>query len=189
MAGQKSYTGRDWSNHNLAIFQSPNAMRYILHRPGTSFERVVLINSDGILAITGDFGNFIFCREFSPEKDGTQDIQYWAEKAKISSLQQVERYDSDATEKELQRMIETGLEEYGYEGEELREAKQFMRDCLRYTSTEFEYMNFAYNNRPGGFDPEMLVFIKSHDHQLMVVLDAYNEMCHRLKSGNYVQQS
>lgn len=79
-------TGRrtkvDFSSHELKITSlSGEGSKYELKKPDTIIHSVVFFVLGGITAVTGDFGNWIFCREFHPNISGENvSDRYWVEK-------------------------------------------------------------------------------------------------------------
>lgn len=179
----KNRTGIDFSKHIVEVKESDGLLVHHIKIPGTSIDNIKFINTNGIMAVTGDYGNWIFCREFHPSiKAGVSD-GYWHEKLKIASTQEAEEFDSVATRKRLEEGISGGLAEWGYRGEELEKAIEYYNECLNYVDySEFEYSAFAYQNMPGFFDSESVPFCKEYKFWLKAVFDGFEEICDRLKS-------
>ncbi len=107
---------------------------------------------------------------------------YWTEKLIISSSQQPFKYDPEATANELQKGIKSELEEYGYEGDELKKVKEWYTDLLTHTDDEIEYTYKAYrNDNPVEMDFENIPFCEEYKAHLPVIFDAFEEICERLK--------
>jgi hypothetical protein len=180
----KNRTGINFKEHNLSITKTPSFSKYDLKSPKSDFiYRVIFINIDGVMIVKGDFGNWIFCREFHPsKKEGVSD-SYWVEKLKISSTQDPYNFDSEGTEKSIKEMLyEGGLEDYGYEGEELERMKIYLEECLScVTDSEWEYTYFAYYDKPDFLDAERVILCKSLDPSLLAVFDAFDEICSRME--------
>lgn len=182
----KNRTGIDFGKHEhrVEIFKSEKSEIQIDHfQVGNSrMNYIQFINTNEILTVTGDFGNWVFCRPFVPSEDGYVSDPYWLEKLKIASKQDPGRYDSEATAKEIQELINKGLEDYGYKGEELKEMKEWYTDLLSYTDNEHEYVYHAYyESSPKNIDNESIPFCKSVDNWLLIIFDAFDEICKRLK--------
>lgn len=91
-------TDVDFSKHELSVIkESDNCIIYVLKIPGTVVNMIKFINVDGICAVTGDFGNWIFCREFHPAAKNYVSDGYWLEKLRTSSSQKPSKYDSERT--------------------------------------------------------------------------------------------
>jgi len=183
----ESRTGIDFSKHEhrVEIFKNGEKEIRIDHfQVGNSrMNYIQFINTDEILTVTGDFGNWVFCRPFVPSEKGYTSDPYWLEKLKIASKQEAGRYDSEATAKEIQELIDKGLEDYGYEGKELKELKEFYTELLTYTDNEHEYIYHAYYGYSNSLniDYESIPFCKSVDNWLLIIFDAFDEICKRLK--------
>lgn len=138
-------------------------------------DSIKYINTNGILAVTGDYSNWIFCREFHPTADGHASDHYWEEKLRISSCQKPSRYSAEETEKEIRRMLDDP------EGGWLGEDREFLQDLLSKVDDELEYTYFAYRESPRGWDSESIPFAEKTDYHFLAVLDGFDEICRRLK--------
>lgn len=181
---KQSRSGLDFSHHDLTIVKTPSFFKYDLKSPTSEYiYRVTFINIDGVMIVKGDFGNWIFCREFYPSKKAGVSSDYWAEKLKTSSKQDPYVFDSEETKLKIKEMLyEKGLEEYGYEGDRLVEMREYLELCLEYVDcTEGEYVYFAYYQKPNFLDSENVIFCKSLDTSLLCVMDAFDEICSRME--------
>ena len=71
-------TDVDFSKHDLTIIKRENYLLHDLKSPDFDYtERVKFINIEGVLVVTGDYGNWIFCREFHPSSQGYVSDNYW----------------------------------------------------------------------------------------------------------------
>lgn len=169
----------DFSKHQYNYTKTGDVAIYELKIPGTRLHQFTFINARGILAVTGDYGNWIFCREFHPAVKEQADSYYWLEKLKIGSHQVGEEYDSDGTRRLIQETLD-GLEEYGYKADRRVEMREYLEECLDYVDcSEHEYTSYAYNNYPSFLDPESVPFCRKIVPSLLFVLDAFDEMCAR----------
>lgn len=160
-------------NHSLDIWD--------LKLPDSDYtHRVRFINSCGTLTVSGDFGNWVFCREFHPSEDGYVSDGYWTEKLKIHSVQDSSEYDSERTEKEINLMIKKGLKEYGFEGDELKNKKEQFKELLEHTEDELSYTYFAYRESNIG-NYELIPYCKTRYPRLDIIFDAFDELCKRKK--------
>jgi hypothetical protein len=184
----KKRTDFDFSKHThrVEIFKSDegNEIRVDHFQQGNKkCGYIKFVNDDNGLAVYGDFGNWVFCRPFHPSADGFVCDGYWFEKLRIGSSQVLGDYDSEATANELQKLIDGGLEEYGYSSEQLEEIKEWYTDLLAYTDDETEYAYHAYRdyNKPCNLGYEEIPFCKKVNIQLEIIFDAFDEICNRLK--------
>lgn len=190
----KKRTNWDFSKHNhkVEIFKSEegNEIRVDHFRKGNSdMGYVKFVNDSRGLSIFGDFGNWIFCRPFYPSADGFVSDGYWNEKLKIGSSQDHAKYDSEETEKELKRLIKTGLKNYGYTGDDLKKCKEWLSELIECVDDELEYTYNAYRgDNPTEMDYEYIPFCKKPSVQLEIIFDAFDEICNRLKFQNYLER-
>lgn len=161
------------TGHNLDVWE--------LKIPDTMWYRVIFINSCGVLTVDGDYGRYTFCREFHPSAKGGVSDSYWTEKMRMDSRQTSADYDPDRTDEELKELIESGLEDYGWEGEELEKAKEFFKELRKVVDDEIEYTYRAYRDCPIDFDYEYIPFCKTVPVRLEIVFDAFDWICKMLK--------
>jgi len=183
MKEQRSKWNFSEYEHRVEMFKSTegNEIRVDhLQKGNSNMGYIKFVNDSRGLTVFGDFGRWSFCRPFHPDADTFVSDGYWAEKLKIGSCQESSIYDGDRTYNELQELIDTGLEDYGYEGLELENHKEFLKSLQQYTDDEIEYTYEAYRNN-SDFDLEMIPFCKTRIHQLEIVFDAFDEICKRLK--------
>lgn len=169
-------TRLDFSEHELHITKTDNIVIHYLKRPHTYYDSIKFINTQGILAITGDYGNWILCREFNPEKEklGVSD-GYWCEKLQIASSQVPYEFDSDAVVSQW----EQSLKESDYTDDEI----EFVNECIDRAKNhhEEEYTQYAYEHMPNNWDYDSIVFRKKPKYWLLVIFDAFEEICERVK--------
>jgi len=179
-------TGIDFSKHQVIVSDHENLLVHYLRKPDTICGSIKYINTNGILAVTGDYGNWIFCREFHPSAKGYVSDGYWKEKLHIASSQEANEYDAEHTQAELEAKINGGAEEYGYTGEKLERALKYFKECLYYVDDEYEYINYAYRHTPSFMDSESVVMVKRTKYWLMAVFDGFDEICRRIREGEQV---
>lgn len=179
----------DFSNHThrVEIFTSRegNEIRVDHLREGASrMGYVKFVNDNQGLSVFGDFGNWIFCRPFHPSEGGRVSDRYWDEKLSIASCQECEKFDSDATRRELTELINGGLEGWGYEEKDLGKAKEWLTELLDYVDDELEYTYEAFRGEnPTEMDFENIPFRKKRLSSLEVVYDAFEEICSRMRNN------
>jgi len=162
-------------NHSLDVWD--------MKLPNSEYtNRIRFVNSCGTLTVNGDFGNWVFCREFHPSADGYVSTGYWSEKLRIASQQTSAEYDSERTENEIKRLIKSGLKEYGYKGSELKKLKESFTDLLQYVDDQFEYTYRAY--RESEIENELIPFLETRHVWLDIVYDAFDELCNRIEYPN-----
>jgi len=165
-------TNIDWGKHEVTKTEFEGVLIHKIAKPDTRCRSVVFINTQGILAVTGDYGNWIFCREFHPSKDGFVSDSYWCEKLRIGSTQKPSDFDSDGTEKEIRKMLK--------EEDISNEDKEYLKDIIgEVNECEERYMVYAYDNLPKDRDPEYIPIIKKLNPWLECIFDAFEEICKR----------
>lgn len=176
---QPKRTDIDFSKHEVLVTKENGLLVHYIKKPNTVVDSVKFINTNYILAVTGDYGNWIFCREFHPSADNYVSDSYWIEKLKISSTQVPGKYDSTKTEEEIRKLLaEDDIDEDKLTNEE----KEYLNDLLLCVDDEFEYTYSAYRNNVGKFsDYERVPYTKTLDYGLLAVFDAFDEICRRMK--------
>ena len=178
-------TDIDFSEHALIIKETDGIVMHHLKKPGTIMNNVKFVNVEGLLLITGDFGNWTTCREFHPTPDGYVSDYYWCEKLTIHSEQTVTEYDPEDTRKVIEAGINGGLEEYGHEGSALTEAIEYYKSLLNYTDESDEiYRGYAFLNHPSFMDAEDVPYETRILPRLQIIFDAFDHICGLLKKGN-----
>jgi hypothetical protein len=178
-------TDFDFSEHELLIKESDGLLVHTLkHKDYSKMYRFDFINTNGIMVVTGDYGNWMFCREFHPSPDGVVSDYYWCEKIKIASTQEPFEFDYEATEKEILEAINGGLVEGGFEGDDLEIMTEYYESLLdKVHEGEFYYEAFAYGEMPYLITSGCVPNNKKIKHWLLCVFDAFEEICSRLKEG------
>lgn len=176
----KRRTNIDWSKHEVIEIKEEHSLIHKIKMPGTSTNSVIFINSCGILAVTGDFGNWIFCREFHPAAAGGVSDSYWMEKMRIASCQEPGKYNSELTEKMLKEETKEVEEEWD-NGERKDEYLAHLKDGLELLDDELDYMYHVYRDRPGFMDFEGVIFEKTTGYWIDAIFDAFEEICLRMK--------
>ena len=145
-------------------------------------------HTDETLTVTGDFGNYVFCRPFVPSKDGFVSGGYWLEKLKMYSEQRFDKLDFEFIIKEIKFLINIGLEEYGYEDKELESAVSWFSELLDVAESEDEldYKCKAYRDyyKPDFIEYEQIPYYLKIPERLEIIFDVFDIICNRLKNKN-----
>jgi len=146
-------------------------------KPDTRCGSIIFINAKGVLAVTGDYGNWIFCREFHPSPDGFVSDSYWCEKLSIASTQKFSDYDPKATRLEIEnRLRHDNIDEDELETDE----REYLENLLEYVDEcEERYIVYSYDHLPQGRDYEYIPIIKKLNPWLEVIFGAFDEICRR----------
>jgi hypothetical protein len=173
-------TGIDFSKHEVIVKQNDECLIHHLKIPTINCHNIKYINCSGILAVTGDFGNWIFCREFHPSKDGYVSNGYWHEKLKILSTQEAMDFDGEATKKALQDKLDEYKQDKGEDANE--DVIEYYEECInKCDEHELDYTYYAHREQPNGFDYEDVILIKDYKFWLKAVFDGFDEICRRMK--------
>ena len=172
----------DFSKHELKITELDGVLIHEFKRPDTRNCMLTFINARGVMTVTGDFGNWVFCREFHPSADGDGvSGGYWDEKLEIASAQKSHRFDSKETEKRINEFKETFEESYGREMSE--EESDWVEQLENNVEDEYEYIYIAYREIPEDFDYESVPFGEKRHVWLNAVYDGFDAMCEKLKNS------
>ncbi len=177
-------TDIDFSKHELTITKQDGLLIHHLAKPNRYQGNIKFINTNGVLVVTGDYSNWMFCREFHPSSEGAVSGGYWLEKLKMHSCQEPSKYDSEATREAINEQLNGGLVEYGYEGEELDKMNEYFEECLSHVEDEWAYLYHA-RQYPSFADAEQIIFRKGINIQLRCVFDAFDEICRRIKESEF----
>lgn len=177
--------------HRIEIFKNENGkeIRIDHFQVGNSrINYIQFINTDEIMSVTGDFGNWIFCRPFVPSSEGFVSDHYWYEKLSISSTQKYKSFDSDLTvealEDEMNRMDEDFDVDYVERKEEYR---AYLERCISESDYEWGYVAYAYQEHPSWMDSEDVIFCEKTNVRLEIIFDAFDEICNRLKDKEMIE--
>ena len=175
-------TGIEFKDHEVIITQQEGLLVHFLKKPNSYFDCIKYINTNGILAITGDYGNWIFCREFHPSAKG-DDVSdsYWNEKLRMASTQEPKEFDPDGTRERIKELLRNEESD-----EELtEEEKEYLEGCLdNIDSSGWEYEYYAHTNNCGRFrDHDYVPLQKRNNYWLDAVYDGFEEICRRMKTG------
>lgn len=174
-------TGIDFSGYSVVKTEQEGLLVHELKRDGyNNMYSMKFINTNGIMAVTGDYGNWLFCREFHPSSGGFVSEHYWHEKLSLYSSQEGTEFDSESTMLHIEKGIESELEEYGYSEDNLETVKEYYEELLGYVDCgEWEYRAYAYSNVPGFMCSEDVPYLKKTKDWLNVVFDGFDELCRR----------
>jgi hypothetical protein len=179
-------TNIDFSKHELKITKLEGVLIHEFKKPDTRNCMLVFINTCGVMTVTGDFGNWVFCREFHPTAEGAVSGGYWDEKLEISSVQKSDKYDADETLKEIQDFRKSFEENYGREMNE--DESEWIEQLENNVYDEHEYVYLAYRETPNTIDYESVPFGEKRHFWLNAVYDGFNEICEVLKRENVLSE-
>lgn len=167
-------TGVDFTEHDLKVVRTPSYKSFELQKGDSMSQRVKFTLIDGVTLVTGDYGNWVFCRPFEPSKDGRVSDGYWFEKLQIASTQEYRDYCPKTTQSLLkERLAETG------EDDDSEDLINYYNLCLEYVEDEIEYLSVA-REYPDWADYEYIVIGYETKAWLKIVFDAFEHMCQRI---------
>ena len=174
----------EFENHELLTAKQDGLLIYELKKPNTLQGRIRFVNIEGAMVVLGDYGHWIFSRQFHPSDEGHVDDYYWLEKLESYSTQKGREYDSE----ELENGIDGGLEEYGYTGDDLETMKDFYESCKTFSDTEWEYVAFAHgDDKPNFIEHDQVPFAQRTKQWLLIVFDGFDEICRRMKNNEPIK--
>ena len=174
-------TINNWGKHELLIEENELVTIHHLKMPGTETRAVKFINTQGLTVVTGDYGNWVFCRSFLPKKNQRIDDQFWLKELELLSTQKGNVFSTEKTEKGIKYLLEEGLKEYGYEDNELEEATHYCKLLLEHVDSRGEdYQFLAHNRCPSFFDFRLIPYEEETHYWLKAIFDAFEEICKRL---------
>jgi hypothetical protein len=171
----ENLTNIDFSKHELTITEHGDFTVYELKKPSTVIHGITFICGKGITTVTGDFGNWVFCREFHPSPNEGVSRCYWDEKLTILSSQRCENYDDETTLKEIQEFKNNFP--YNYDREMNEEEIDWVEQLEENLFDEIDYTTVAYRQKPSTIDYDSIPFGKKRHHWLEVIYDAFNIIC------------
>ena len=141
--------------------------------------RIRFINSCGTLTVNGDFGNWVFCREFHPNAEDYNNIfsGYMTEKLHIHSEQTSATYDSERTLEAINEFEKQLIEE----GKLENDIEDWIDVLKNNVYDRIDYEHVAYRDTPDNIDYEEIPYIETIHPRLVIVYEAFNELCKRQK--------
>jgi len=166
-------TNLEFEKHELIVTEKYGLLVHHLKKPSTDYDNVKFINTNGIMAVTGDYGNWIFCREFKPAHNAKVSDQYWIEKLTNASTQKPYEFSQDETRAEIEALL--------LEGDLTDDEIEYLQGCLeKVDEGKFDYEYYAHRENVGRFqDHENVPMVEKPKHWLLVVFDAWEEICRR----------
>ncbi len=173
-------TNIDFSKHEITIIESDGVLIHKFKKPNTIINSLIFINACGVMTVTGDFGNWVFCREFHPTPNSKVDGSYWSEKLRISSVQKSASYDSDETRNRIYEFKQTFEESYGREMND--EEKDWVESLEKSADDKYEYIFTAYRETPRTIDTEAVPYGEKRHDWLNAVYDGFEALCEKLNN-------
>lgn len=172
-------TDIDFSQHEVKVTKLDGCLIHEFKRPDTRYHMLVFINCMDTMTVTGDYGNWVFCREFHPSPDGSVSGGYWDEKLQNSSVQKAYKYDSTETSKQIEEFKNTF--EQTYDRVMNDEEMDWVETLENSVYDEHEYIYVAYRETPKDIDYESIPFGEKRHVWLDAVYDGFDALCQKLK--------
>lgn len=184
-------TQQDWSQHKWRreVFTNPEGKEITidhLQKGNSNAHYILFINDTRGLTVRGDYGNWVFCRNFIPSAD-TESISggYWMEKLTIGSTQKFEFLDFECIEQDFKDRFEGWMFENDYNTSQLEEIEEWKNEMLEALEGKdrIDYLYKAYRTpNPIGWSCEDF----PHDHKkipvrLNILFDGFEEICRQMK--------
>jgi len=147
-----------------------------IKKPNTFTDCVKFINTSGIMAVTGDYGNWIFCREFIPNPKNKSSEGYWVEKLQISSCQDPYEFDTETAQDEIVYQLKSFAKDFS------TEERIWLKELYQAANEgEYEFIWKAWQH-PASFETELIPTGKKIKYWFLVIMDAFDEICERMKN-------
>lgn len=166
---KESHLKDELTGHTLDVWE--------LKVEGTMWDRVIFINSCGILTVDGDYGRWSFCRQFIPSAGAKVSVGYWCEKLRTDSTQSASVWDGDVVRASLNEWVKSEILPNNLDEEVIT----FFEELADVTDDQVTYEYMLYRECPLDIDYEYLPSTKTLNPQLKVVFAAFDEICSRLK--------
>jgi hypothetical protein len=170
----KKRTDVDFSQHKLVNNEYKMfGDIWSLKLDNTQNNFIKFINIDGLMVVTGDRGNWIFNREFKPDPVGYVSDGYWVEKLMTSSCQNPYIFDGGVAREQITDLIKDN------DYKTNMNLDKWLNDLLECDVSE---LKSKIEENPENLDFELLPDGKKLRYDLLVVFDAFDEICDRLKN-------
>ena len=167
----------DFSKHILTTKKYDGITIYEFKKPDTIYYSVTFINTCGIMAVTGDFGNWIFSREFHPdEKLRGISRSYCDEKLRINSDQKSEIFDTDTTLKEIDEFEKSYFYDLNEDDPKYEQVKDWIESLRDKAFDELDYLYVAHREKPNFIEHEDVPFGTIRNPYLTNIYDAFEAM-------------
>ena len=171
----------DWSKHEVIIEDHGKLKIWRIKIPGTILHQVNFINTEDRLIVTGDYGDWMFSREFWPSAENGVSQGYWLEKLRAS----MGRREDWELDKEYIRDRIKEFPDVVYRNEEVpEEVTEWLEDLENSIDDTLEYTYCAFREKPEEVEYEDVPYSKKIPVQLLIVFEAFDEICRRLLEQN-----
>ncbi|MBU0630970.1 MAG: hypothetical protein KKC80_08710 [Candidatus Margulisbacteria bacterium] len=179
---RKSRTGFNFEEHELEINNLGECIIYKFAKPDLFCHSVTFINIAGHLVVTGDWGHYVFKREFRPDAEGYVSDDYWCSKLNHYNEKHWGEYSSEETYQLLQELIADYKTDNDIKDEDEDDDEYIFaaKDLQRYTYSEYAYLNQLENEDLEPLYHEDIMPCYSIKKKLLYIFDAFEAICERL---------
>lgn len=167
----------NFEKHKLTVEEFGPITVYTFKRPDTINLMTKWIVGLGVTTVTGDLGNWVFCREFHPSKGEKVSRGYWDKKLEMYSVQKAMEFDSYDTLKAIEEFEKDFEDSYGEMTGEVEEWLDRLQDKV---FDKIEYEQVAYRDKPSFIEYEDVPYGEIRHAQLDLVYNSFDEMCDRV---------
>jgi len=185
----KKYTrvNFDRHQHKREVFKSDDGNTITVDRlqiDDSSTYCIRFTNTRNSLFVDGDYSRWTFCRPFMPS-DEMEEISehYFVEKAVIGTTQNVQEYSAEETRKSLNNLL-FEVEHWGLDPDQVDDSKKVIKELIEVSGDVQTYLATRDYTDISPLNMDDLPLEYSTCYHLLVVLDAYHEICKRLKLKN-----
>lgn len=182
----ESRTNIDFSKHEVTVIKHDGILIHHFKRPETTDHMLTFINACGVMTVTGDFGNWVFSREFHPTANNESDVDeyyvddcYWDEQLMTASNQDYEIYDAKTALKEIKEFKENFHKIYKREMD--WDEQDWIESLERNVDDEISYRQILYFEKPSTIDSELIPYGKYRHYWLEAIYDGFDALCEALR--------
>lgn len=174
-----------FDKHSLIISELKDSLYkytvYDLSLGASSVSRVKFTVGGGHTLVTGDYGTYVFEREFHPHPKGSVSEDYWI--GKIPSNMNSMEYSSKVT-MELISDLSKNISEYGYDEDKMGKIVSALLEATNYVENEHDYYHHILYDSDlySLLDAEDVPWGKDYNHRMDYIFDAFEKMCSILES-------
>lgn len=129
----------------------------------------------GITSVTGDFGNWIFSKEFHPINDDTISRGYADSKLTYLSEQTCSKFDTGDTIELIEQFRNEFIELHDRDMNE--DEVDWLEQLDNHVYDEIEYTYVAYREKPDNIDYDSVPFGTIRHPRLDIIYDVFDEIC------------
>ena len=173
-------TNIDFTNFSLTINEC-EYLTYVLKNDVGSI--IKFITDDSHLYVVGDYGNWIFNRNFIPVNGGSVLDYYWVRLLRERSTQNPFIFSKHKTCITIDAMIVNIEVNYPNDSQKKIDLIKYFKNSKEYVDNEQEYLWFVSEHKPNWYLNDIIVEY-DYMYDILVVFDAFEEICRTLPKNN-----